>query len=127
MTLFGGDESLRKYDGYTLDYVAEDFYPIFIEWLEYKKGRRERYKDDKQVMKAYNRLYNLSEGNVVYAKAIIDSSIVNSYQGFFALKPYEKENLNRNSNGAGYDQRGAMPAPSPEQADTYYDEEDDTV
>ena len=126
-SFFEADETGKRYDGFILDYVSDGFYQIFTEWLEYKKKRRERYKDDVQVKKCYKRLYELSEGRVDYATAIIDSSIANSYQGFFALKPYEKEQINRkmqqNGTAVQFTQRSGNAAPKRGVDD--FDEEDD--
>ena len=106
----GGEYDTRTYDGYSLGYVSEELYEIFTDWLCYKKKKNQRYKDDTQVKKCYTHLCNLSEGRRDYAEAIINSSIANGYQGFFALKPYEKENIDKRQNGTRQDTRSATPA-----------------
>lgn len=99
VSLFGAGAAEKMFDGYVLDYVPEEYYQIFTEWLEYKRKRNQRYKDDLQVKKCYTRLYDLSEGRLDYAEAIINASIANGYQGFFALKPYEKQSIDNKKNG----------------------------
>lgn len=119
------DGTSKVYDTFVLDYVQDDIYPIFRDWLDYKKGRREMYKDEKQVRKCYTHLFNLSDGRADYAEAIINSSIASQYQGFFALKPYEKTNIDNKKTSYGETRldpsRLAIVSGSPDS----YDEKDD--
>ena len=122
--LFGAGGDAKTYDGYNIDYVSDELFEIFTDWLGYKKKKNQRYKDDSQVKKCYTHLCNLSEGRRDYAEAIINSSIANGYQGIFALKPYEKETINKKDNGTvRIDPSGAATVPRRDTDD--YDEKDD--
>ena len=63
------------------------FKEVFDMWLEYKKERRESYKDDKSLKQCYEKLVRLSCNDPVVAMEMIKDSMANNYSGFFALKP----------------------------------------
>ena len=70
-----------------------------IEWLEYKKSRKETYKSEKSLQALANELTKLSNNDQITAKAIIQKSMANNWAGIFALKAEVKQNSR-----AGYKQ-----------------------
>lgn len=73
------------YEGFNFDFVDKDFKEIFYEWLQYKRARREKYKTQSSLQKAYKLLLNLSGNDAIIAKKIIDQSQANNYAGLFKL------------------------------------------
>lgn len=70
----------------------ESKYPLFfIDWLDYKKSRKETYKNDKSIEACYNHLMNLSYNNISIAEKIILQSMANNWAGLFELKETKKE------------------------------------
>ena len=59
---------------------------IFKDWLEYKKDRKEKYKSEKSIQLAYNKLVKLSDNNPEIAKEIVEQSMANNWAGLFELK-----------------------------------------
>lgn len=68
------------------DFVSDDFKQILIDWLDYKKARKESYKSEKSVEAFYDKLKNLSSGNPARAEEIIQQSMANNWAGIFELK-----------------------------------------
>lgn len=80
--------------------ISEDLKPIFSEWLEYKKSRKETYKSEKSLQALANELTRLSNNDQATARAIIQKSMANNWAGIFALKT----EINQDSR-AGYKQQ----------------------
>ena len=57
--------------------ISEDLKPILIEWLEYKKSRKEAYKSEKSLQALANELTRLSNNDQTTARAIIQKSMPN--------------------------------------------------
>ena len=124
LSLFGGAEAARTYNGVSIEYVADGFYPIFLKWLEYKKQRRESYKSERSLKTCYNQLVKYAEGSAAYADYIVDRSIANNWQGLFPLKQGDIDFLKKQSNGnARLEPNRAATVPRRTADD--YDEEDD--
>jgi len=66
--------------------LGKEFTEVVIEWLEYKKQRKETYKSEKSIKALCTKIKNLSEGNAAQAKAVIDQSMANNWAGLFELK-----------------------------------------
>jgi hypothetical protein len=82
---YNKDNNVNK--EYKFDFIIDEkLKPIFIDWLEYKKTRKESYKTSKSIEACYNKLVNLSNGNYIKAQQIIDESFSNNWSGFFELK-----------------------------------------
>lgn len=82
------NKELKEYE---FEFLIDDrFKTVFINWLEYKKNRKECYKTPQSIEACYNKLVNLSIGNPEIAKKIINESFANNWSGFFKLKD-EKE------------------------------------
>lgn len=69
-----------------LDFVAPEFEPVFMEWLDYKRERREKYKSPKSMKLAYEKLIKLSNNNPSVAAEVINQSMANNWAGLFNLK-----------------------------------------
>lgn len=88
------EDKLEEYTGGSKTASFEELYPfvaiewitVFKKWLQYKKDRREGYKTTSSIEEAYNRLRELSTGNVETAVLIIKQSIANNWAGMFELK-----------------------------------------
>lgn len=68
------------------DFVSENFIDVMVEWLLYKKDRRESYSSQKSLKACYNKLYNLSNGSPEKASKIVEQSMANNWAGLFELK-----------------------------------------
>lgn len=75
-----------KKEAFSLSFVSEAFYPVWEKWLEYRKQLGKPYKTIVGMQKKYSELIQLSGDNPVIADKIVDQSIRNEWQGFFALK-----------------------------------------
>ena len=80
--------------------ISEDLKPILVEWLEYKKSRKESYKSEKSLQALANELTRLSNNDQLTARAIIEKSMANNWAGIFALKTEIKQDSR-----AGYKQQ----------------------
>ena len=80
--------------------ISEDLKPILVEWLEYKKSRKESYKSEKSLQALANELIRLSNNDQLTARAIIEKSMANNWAGIFALKTEIKQDSR-----AGYKQQ----------------------
>lgn len=78
---------------YDFDFLEPEFKDVFITWLEYKKDRRETYKNKKSIEACYDKLKKLANNNPSTAKAIVNDSMANNYAGIFALKQIPKHDF----------------------------------
>lgn len=90
------DEKKTVQEKYGID---EDFALVVIEWLEYKKERRESYKSPRSIKAFITRLQNLSGNDLEKAKRIIQISIANNWAGIFELKENGKNKQQQISQG----------------------------
>ena len=67
-------------------FIEPEFKKPFNDWLEYKKERREKYKSEKSLKAAYNKLKKLSGNNPAAADEIVEQSMANNWAGMFELK-----------------------------------------
>lgn len=72
--------------GEILNSIPIEWRRIFAVWLEYKKDRRESYKNLNSLKALYNKLLKLSNNDPDIAKKIIDESMSNNWAGLFPLK-----------------------------------------
>lgn len=80
-----------------LSTVDPAFRPVLEDWLAYKAERNETY-TPRGFQSCVKKLLKLSEGNPETARAIIEESMANNWQGFFPLKNTDNENRkNKNS------------------------------
>ena len=73
-------------DGFDFSFVEENFKDAFMEWIEYKKQRRESYVSQKSLKMCYNKLLKLSHSNSKNAKEIVEQSMANNWAGLFELQ-----------------------------------------
>lgn len=66
--------------------VNKDMAKVVIDWLEYKKERKETYKSDRSIKSFITKLQNLSGNDSAIAREIIEQSFANNYAGVFELK-----------------------------------------
>ena len=66
--------------------ISIDYRSVFMEWLEYKRVRGEKYKHPKSIFLAYKKLRKYSSGNPEVALEIIEDAMSKNYAGFFELK-----------------------------------------
>lgn len=77
----------KKNDQYgVLSIIPDEWKNIYKIWLDYKKDRKESYKNQDTAMIGYKKLVELSDDNINIAKKIIEQSIAFNYAGFFKLK-----------------------------------------
>jgi hypothetical protein len=67
-------------------FVSPEYLQPFIDWIEYKKARKESYKNEKSIKAFYKKLLRLSENDPKKAILIIEDSMANNYAGLFPLK-----------------------------------------
>lgn len=72
-----------------------DFEKLVNDWMDYKKARRESYKNEKSILKFTESLKTLSGGNPEIASKIIDQSMANNWAGIFELKTTNKKTQGR--------------------------------
>jgi hypothetical protein len=73
------------------DFISPEFLQPFLDWIEYKKARKESYKNEKSIKAFYKKLLRLSENDPKKAILIIEDSMANNYAGLFPLKTNEPE------------------------------------
>ena len=81
-------EKVDKKKSLDLSAVSAEMLPIVEDWLEYKKEKKQSYKQ-KGFTTFYNNLIKYSENNPVIARAIVDKSMGNNWDGAFPLKEDE--------------------------------------
>ena len=77
------------------------------EWLEYKRQKRQTYKNDKSIAQCYKKLFKMSGGDPVEAMEIIHEAMANNWAGFFPLKDKRSNNNNHGNNERGVDAQQA--------------------
>jgi hypothetical protein len=69
-----------------IDDINDEFLNVVNDWLEYKKSRRESYKNQKSIKAFIAKLKNLSGSDPQIARKIIEESMANNWAGIFELK-----------------------------------------
>lgn len=80
-------------------WVAQDYVRPFLDWVEYKKAKKQTYKTEQSLRACYNKLVKLSNGNADIACRIIDEAMANNWNGFYALKETSNGTTNWRNNG----------------------------
>lgn len=86
-----------------LSYVAPELKDIFLQWLDYKKERKQSYKPI-GAKQCYSKLVNLSGGNPDMARRIVEESISNNYQGLFPVRNDNSTTTKLNQSKQVYEQ-----------------------
>ena len=86
-----------------LDFIQDELKPVYQEWLKYRKEIKKPLKET-SIKANYNQLIELANNNIETAKAIINQSIANGWQGLFELKQqnYLKPKGNYNNFNGSY-------------------------
>jgi len=66
--------------------IPTEWQEIINIWLEYKRKRKQTYKDEDSIFLFYKKLLRLSFSNLEIARQIIEDSMANNYSGIFAPK-----------------------------------------
>ena len=82
-----------SYEHFNFDFVSYDFKVPFYTWLEHKRSRREKYKTQTSLEKAYKRMLNLSGSVPSQAQKVVDQAIANNWAGLYALNDKASENV----------------------------------
>ena len=69
-----------------LESFEEPWRGIMQQWFDYKRTRKESYRNEMGAKKCLTMLRNLSGGNAEIAQRIIDQSMANNWAGLFALR-----------------------------------------
>lgn len=85
--------------------LSDEWEEVVLEWLEYKKARRESYKNERSIKAFTTKLKNLSGGDVAAAKNIIEQSFANNWAGIFELKGGNNEKNRTDSETARREQQ----------------------
>lgn len=75
-----------------IENVEKDFREIVVEWLAYKRDRKESYKSSRSMQAFLAKLKSLSQNNAFAARQIIEQSMANNWAGIFPLKIQNNEN-----------------------------------
>jgi len=85
-----GNREMEQGTGKKPDEIFRDedpeFQNVISDWLEYKKSRKESYKNQKSILAFITKLKNLSGNDPEVARKIIDESMANNWAGIFELK-----------------------------------------
>lgn len=90
-----GKRESKKKEIPDYDFVSPEYKEIFLDWLEYKKNRKQSYTDVKSIKVCYNKLVKLSQNNPEIARLIVEQSMANNWAGLFGLKNENQYGNNR--------------------------------
>lgn len=76
----------KKVIDFDFSFVNENFKEVFLDWLNYKKAKGQKYKTQQSLEMCYKNLLKISNNNPETARECIESSIANNYSGIFPLK-----------------------------------------
>lgn len=80
----------------SLDFIKPEFSEIFNLWLDYKKSRRESYKNDHSLKLCYDGLIKKSKNDPETARKIVERSMENNWAGLFELNTEYQKKFNVN-------------------------------
>ena len=89
--IIDGINTQRKVKETKRNYIKEEFLEIFNRWLQYKKDKKQTYKNEDSIKVAYEKLYRFADGNSKTAKKIVEQSLGNNWAGLFQLKEDPKK------------------------------------
>ena len=79
-------ENKSKINILNFDFIESEYSVCFLEWIDYKKEKKQSYKTQKSLESCYHNLKLLSDVDPEKAKQIVFNSISNNYSGLFKLK-----------------------------------------
>ena len=77
---------LKGYERFSFSFVADEYREIFFTWLEYKRDRKQRYKNQYSLELAYKKMLNLGKNDVATVRQVVEQSIANNWAGLFGLR-----------------------------------------
>jgi len=69
-----------------IEFIPQNYIEIVGKWLDYKKQKKQAYKNETSIKTFFKHLIELSGNDIIKAEKIIDQSIANNYSGIFELK-----------------------------------------
>lgn len=84
----GGVGEIKKEIDYS--FIPNEWRPVFLRWIDYKKSRKENYKSQESIKACYRNLLELSNNDLIQAGKVIDQAMGNNWAGLFPLKEVKK-------------------------------------
>ena len=94
----------KGYERFKFDFVQPPYRAPFLEWLAYKRERREKYTTQRTLKACYNNLVKLSGGSPAVARKMVEQSEANNWAGLFKLKNSDNDGDKRSNNTVGAQQ-----------------------
>ena len=94
----------KGYERFKFDFVEPPYRAPFLEWLAYKRERREKYTTQRTLRACYNNLVKLSGGSPAVARKMVEQSEANNWAGLFKLKNSNNDGDKRSNNTVGAQQ-----------------------
>lgn len=76
----------KGYESFDFSFLEMEYWETFIDWLAYKRERKEKYKSQKSLEVCFRQMLSLSGNSPEIAARIVDQSIGNNWAGLFELK-----------------------------------------
>ena len=89
---------------FKFDFVEPPYCAPFLEWLAYKRERREKYTTQRTLKACYNNLVKLSGDSPAVARKMVEQSEANNWAGLFKLKNSDNDGDKRSNNTVGAQQ-----------------------
>jgi hypothetical protein len=86
----------KKINGFDFKFLEPEYKEIFINWIEYKKARKESYKTQASLELCYAKMKKLAANNSETAKLIVNNSMANNWAGLFEITNFTKQKINPN-------------------------------
>jgi hypothetical protein len=80
------------------NFIKIEFSEIFNKWLDYKKSKNQKYKNEASIKLCYEKLIKFSDSKIEIAEQIINDAMANNYSGFFE----PKQNIQQTKQSTGY-------------------------
>jgi hypothetical protein len=92
-------EKEKEEEQYVIETYGEKFKDVFDLWFDYKRKRKEPYKNIMSRKQLYKKLYQLSNNDTNKALKIIEQSMANNYAGIFDVKESTPKQVKLNWKG----------------------------
>jgi len=86
---------IKGYDNIDFSFIEPDYVICFMDWLEYKRGKNQKYRTQKSIETCYKQLKEKAENDADTARKIIEKSIGNNWAGLFPIQKYGGQNNER--------------------------------
>lgn len=63
--------------------LSSDWWELFKDWLDYKKAKKQSYKNERSLRAFINKILRISQGDLLKAKDLIEESMANNWSGVF--------------------------------------------